>query len=147
MCAVIIALTPVRGWLIDTVDRDNEMHDAPLIWLFDAIKNVGSSAVPVQMIILGEAVFRGLPSCSSAKPTPALTEQAPSSVSAATVVCVVVSKMLLMPLFGIATVKVCTTVALFSLCCLPCTKMPRLSFSPGFQQRRRKGLTPPCTSW
>ena len=89
--AVIISATPVRGWFVDVEDRDNDLGDSPLLWAFHAIENMGSSAVPIQMLILGESLFKG-----------AATSGTP--VNCSTNVGVMLAKLVLCPAFGIGTV-------------------------------------------
>eukprot|EP00662_Eupelagonemidae_sp_cell21_P029988 gene29988-29043_t len=85
MVALLIAVTPLRGWFVDMKRRDN---DAPLEWWFNAMLKIGAAAVPLNMIILGGALSNGVEW---------------RRVPWATNLCVAVAKMVVMPLFGVAT--------------------------------------------
>eukprot|EP00656_Telonema_subtile_P010196 TRINITY_DN1487_c0_g1_i5.p2 TRINITY_DN1487_c0_g1~~TRINITY_DN1487_c0_g1_i5.p2 ORF type:complete len:256 (+),score=69.45 TRINITY_DN1487_c0_g1_i5:305-1072(+) len=77
----------LREILVDTDNRDN---DAPLEWLFNAMAKMGRAAVPINMLILGASLASF--SFSSLKEAPWGTN-----------LCVVLAKMVLMPLFGVLT--------------------------------------------
>ena len=83
LSAMLISLTPVREWLVDTTTRKD---GAPLEWLFDGIYNIGRAAVPINMLILGSKLSRG-----------ANFKQVKCSVNLA----IVVVKMVLMPAIGV----------------------------------------------
>mmetsp|Transcript_15070 Transcript_15070/g.26806 ORF Transcript_15070/g.26806 Transcript_15070/m.26806 type:complete len:528 (+) Transcript_15070:45-1628(+) len=55
LLALLIALTPVRHWLVD-VEQENE---APLTFLYKALKVLGSAAVPCQLLVLGTNLGNG----------------------------------------------------------------------------------------
>jgi predicted permease len=50
ICGMIVASTPLRGMFVDLIDRQSR---APLQWLFDGLCQVGTVAVPINMMILG----------------------------------------------------------------------------------------------
>ena len=77
----------LRGLFVDLDDRDS---DAPLQFLFDGLYAIGTTAVPINMMILG---------CNlSSSTTPSQTA---STLSMTTMVGIMVGKMIVMPFIGI----------------------------------------------
>jgi predicted permease len=85
---IICASVPwLRGLFVDLVDRDS---DAPLQFLFDGLYAIGTTAVPINMMILG---------CNlSSSRTPSLNT---STLSTTTMVGILIGKMIIMPFIGI----------------------------------------------
>lgn len=94
MAGIIIAATPLRGLFVDVVDRSG---NAPLEWMFDGLYAVGLAAVPVNMIILGVTLSQ---SHLSSGPQSAL-------MSSKTMAAIVVGKLIVMPIVGVASALVC----------------------------------------
>ena len=90
LAAMLLAVTPLQGWMVDTKDRDN---DAPLEWLFNALVKVGEAAVPINMIILGCSLSQGM-------------RMRPPAVPWSTNIGIAFAKLVLMPAFGILTALV-----------------------------------------
>jgi len=58
LAGMAAALTPpVRGLLVDVVTRSG---GAPLEWVFEGLLKLGAAAVPINMIILGSSLAKGL---------------------------------------------------------------------------------------
>lgn len=94
MLGIVVAATPLRGIFVDVVDRTSS---APLQWIFDALYPVGLAAVPLNMMILGVNLSQ---SHLSSSPKTAL-------LSSKTMVSIVLGKMLVMPVIGVASVIFC----------------------------------------
>lgn len=117
LLGMLLAITPVRSWLVDTYDRDNS---APLEWSFNAIRNIGTAAVPVNMLILGETLSRSLAGarcpCSCCRTRRSAGSGAaavsPRRSSAGVLFGITLSKLVLMPAFGILTTYVASLTAL-----------------------------------
>ena len=94
-CGVLLGLAcasvpPVRALLCgDAIGAACPSTDAPLGWVVSGLQRVGDAFIPLQMIILGNALSRG-PDWRVLPPR--------------TVLAVVVGKLLLMPCFGVALV-------------------------------------------
>jgi auxin efflux carrier family protein len=88
IAGIICASFPwLRGLFVDLDDRDS---DAPLQFLFDGLYAIGTTAVPINMMILG---------CNlSSSTTPSQTA---STLSMTTMVGIMVGKMIVMPFIGI----------------------------------------------
>lgn len=105
LAGLFVAATPLRGVLVDLVDRSSS---APLEWLFDGLYAVGQAAVPINMIILGCNLSASHQTRQSKKKNDGVVEvhkgdgSAPTSnlLSQKTMIAIVVSKMLIMPLIG-----------------------------------------------
>lgn len=94
LLGILVASFPVlRGALVDLEDRTG---DAPLQWMFDGLYEVGQAAVPINMIILG---------CNLSGSYSATIKKT-ELFSASTTIAIVVSKMIVMPIFGILSVIV-----------------------------------------
>ena len=85
LAGILVSLTPAQDILVDRIDRDD---DKPLEWMFDGILNVGRAAVPINMMILGSKISKGAKL---------------SAVDWKSNLAVVVAKMIVMPIVGIAT--------------------------------------------
>ncbi len=88
LTAMVIAFTPIHDILVDLKDRDN---DAPLQWLFNAIRSTGRAAVPINMLVLGTTLAKGARW---------------NSVRLSTNLLIALSRLVIMPCIGIVTVKV-----------------------------------------
>ena len=86
---LVVAATPLRGILVDIVDRSSH---APLQWFFDALYAVGQAAVPLNMMILG---------CNLSASYGAAFSEKNEYMSNKTIFAIVVGKMLVMPLIGV----------------------------------------------
>lgn len=89
---LIASVAPLRGLFVDLNTRSNK---APLEWLFDGIHSVGLAAVPINMAILGINL-----SLASQKKK---VEEEGGGVSRATIVAIVIGKMVVMPTIGIVS--------------------------------------------
>lgn len=94
IAGIFVAATPLRGIFVDLVDRSSS---APLQWMFDALYAVGLAAVPLNMMILGINLSQ---SNLSSSPKTAL-------LSSKTMATIVIGKMLVMPMIGVASVLIC----------------------------------------
>ena len=91
IAGIICASFPwLRGLFVDTIDRDS---NAPLQFLFDGLYAMGTTAVPINMMILGCNL-----SSSSSSSTSSLKT---SMMSTKTMVGILIGKMVLMPFIGI----------------------------------------------
>lgn len=114
LAGLFFAATPLRGVLVDLVDRSS---DAPLQWLFDGLYAVGQAAVPINMIILGCNLSASHQTRQSKKKNDGVVEvhkgdsapQASNSLSQKTMIAIVVSKMLIMPLIGMLLAEILET--------------------------------------
>jgi predicted permease len=88
---LLTAATPLRGLLVDLVDRKD---DAPLEWFFDALYAVGQAAVPINMIILGCNLSQSMMGGASISPKTAF-------LSTGTMIAIVMGKMIVMPIIGV----------------------------------------------
>lgn len=91
---VVASYPPLRGLF---VDLENRADNAPLEWIFDGILALAKSAIPVNMCVVGVNLHIASQRKASNN-NPNLT------VHPKTIAAVVLSKMLLMPLIGVATV-------------------------------------------
>jgi predicted permease len=92
IAGIICASFPwLRALFVDLVDRDG---GAPLQFLFDGLYTVGTTAVPINMMILG----CNLSSSSSRTPS-----EKTSTMSMRTMMGIMIGKMVLMPLIGIGS--------------------------------------------
>ena len=104
LAGIVVAATPLRGTFVDLVDRGSH---APLQFLFDGLYNVGTSAVPINMMILGCNLSASYTS-QMQKPMPEVSVEGgglrtPSNLlSKKTLIAIVIGKMLIMPLIGVA---------------------------------------------
>jgi predicted permease len=89
----IVSLPTLRGLFVDLHARAS---NAPFQWLFDGIHTIGGAAVPINMIILGY----NLSLTSNGKK---MDDAHVGSMSSATIFAIVIGKMIIMPLFGIAS--------------------------------------------
>jgi hypothetical protein len=93
IAGIICASFPwLRALFVDLVDRDG---DAPLQFLFDGLYAIGTTAVPINMMILGCNL-----SSSSSSRTPSPNT---SMLSMGTMMGILIGKMVLMPLIGIGS--------------------------------------------
>lgn len=93
IAGIICASVPrLRALFVDLVDRDG---DAPLQFLFDGLYAIGTTAVPINMMILGCNL-----SSSSSSRTPAINT---TMLSMRTMVGILIGKMVLMPFIGIGS--------------------------------------------
>ena len=92
IAGIICASFPwLRSLFVDVADRDG---DAPLQFLFDGLYAIGTTAVPINMMILG----CNLSSSSSRNPSLNTT-----TMSMRTMVGILIGKMILMPFIGIVS--------------------------------------------
>jgi len=88
------------------VDRDN---DAPLEWMFEALYNVGQTAIPINMIILGSNLVASFSNPFSGNSTMSHNNiknntsldrrrKDPNQFSSTTIMAIVISKLLVVPL-------------------------------------------------
>lgn len=89
---VVASYAPLRGLF---VDMQNRADNAPLEWIFDGILTLARSAIPVNMCVVGVNL-----SIASQR------KSSHDSVDPKTIAAVVIGKMLIMPLIGIATVLI-----------------------------------------
>ncbi|KAL3934365.1 MAG: hypothetical protein SGBAC_009904 [Bacillariaceae sp.] len=93
LLGIVVASFPfLRGILVDLEDRNG---DAPLEWLFDGLYEVGQAAVPLNMMILG---------CNLSG-SYSTTIKRTQLFSGTTTVAIVIAKMIVMPIFGILSVR------------------------------------------
>ncbi len=97
LLGIVCAVTPVRGILVDIVDRD---ASAPLQWLFDGLYAVGQAAVPINMMILGSNLSA---SHQLQQKTASNHPRGSSLLTPETMTGIVIGKMLAMPFVGILT--------------------------------------------
>jgi predicted permease len=93
---LIVAATPIRGLFVDLVKRQN---GAPLGWFFGALYAVGQAAIPLNMMILGCNLSKSMMGSRSGMLKPTV-------FSKKTVMAIVVGKLLIMPIIGVASVTV-----------------------------------------
>lgn len=87
LLGMLVALgPPIRGIWVDIVDRDD---DAPVEFIYDGLYKIGAAAVPLNMIILGNSIAKGV----NRKIISARMLRIASSIA--------VAKMVVMPLFGL----------------------------------------------
>lgn len=98
IAGIVVATTPLRGIF---VDLENRASAAPLQWFFDALYSVGLSAVPINMIILG---------CNLSASFISIRAQFYESIDEKrsffpmpTMMGIVVGKMIILPLIGVAS--------------------------------------------
>jgi predicted permease len=90
---IIAAMTPIRGYFVDTIDRRSH---APLQWMFDGFYSVGQTAVPINMMILG---------CNLSSDKKRDTK--PNGLfSTSTSIGIVLGKMVILPIIGILSAMV-----------------------------------------
>jgi len=102
LAGICVASTPLRGYFVDLIDRESH---APLQFFFDGLCAVGVAAVPINMMILGCNLSASYNSQKNAAGTEIATEGArtPSNLlSRETMIAIVIGKMLVMPLIGVA---------------------------------------------
>jgi predicted permease len=92
MAGVLVASTPLRGIFVDLKSRSS---DAPLQWFFDGLYSVGQAAVPLNMMILGSNVSASLGNKSAQVST--------EMFSTATMLAIVLGKMVVMPMIGVVS--------------------------------------------
>jgi len=98
LMGMVVALTPfARGALVDTVSRDG---GAPLEWIFDGLLKLGAAAVPINMIILGNSLYKGLTPKHLAQ-CDSETEEADGGVSLRTHFALSIAKLVVMPCVGL----------------------------------------------
>jgi len=108
LLGMLVASRPaMRGWFVDVVDRDN---DAPLEWMFEALYNVGQTAIPINMIILGcnlvasfSNPFSGSNNINNNTSLDRRRKD-PNQFSRTTIMAIVISKLLVVPLVGFLSV-------------------------------------------
>lgn len=92
LLGIFFASFPVlRGALVDIEDRNGT---APFEWMFDGLYEVGQAAVPINMLILG---------CNLSGSYSATVKKT-EIFSGPTTIAIVISKMIVMPIFGILSV-------------------------------------------
>jgi predicted permease len=92
LLGIFVALLPrLRGTFVDIVGRSG---NAPLQWMFDGLHSVGLAAVPVNMMILGCNL-----DAAQWRPDKILPDAMPYS----TMLGIVIGKMLVLPIIGIAS--------------------------------------------
>jgi predicted permease len=89
LLGMVVAATPLRGIFIDLQHRADK---APLEWLFDGIYSVGQAAIPLNMMILGMNLSASQNAVDESK-----------LLSMPTMIGIVIGKMVIMPLIGIAS--------------------------------------------
>lgn len=94
---IIAAVTPVRGYFVDLVDRSSH---APLQWMFDGLYSVGLTAVPINMIILGCNLSSSYKSSKTEDPSMNLND---GLFTMKTSIGIVIGKMLVLPIIGISS--------------------------------------------
>jgi predicted permease len=104
---VVTSSHPLRGLFVDLTHRAD---NAPLEWIFDGVLTLAQSAIPVNMCVVGvnlDIAYRNQQqqkqrrSSSAKRKTDGTTREL---VTGQTIAAVVLGKMLIMPLIGIATV-------------------------------------------
>ncbi|KAJ1462034.1 hypothetical protein M885DRAFT_584463 [Pelagophyceae sp. CCMP2097] len=90
----VAMMAPVRGLLVDLQLRDN---DAPLEWFYNGLVAIGKSAVPCNMIILGDALMKQGEDAYKQRHNPAALR---AGVPARALLAVGVGKMIVMPALG-----------------------------------------------
>jgi predicted permease len=116
-CALVASQPAMRGWFVELVDRDN---DAPLEWMFEALYNVGQTAIPINMIILGCNLAASFSNPFSGNSTMSHNNnnnnnnnnntsldsrrKDPNQFSRTTIMAIVISKLLVVPLVGFSSV-------------------------------------------
>ena len=91
LCGALVAIIPgFQGLFVDVNDRDD---DAPLEWLFDGMLKLAAAAVPVNMLLLGSTLAKGV----------AQRDNLRAAVSFRLALCVAVAKLVVMPSIGLAT--------------------------------------------
>jgi predicted permease len=96
MAGITVASIPrLRGVFVDLVDRSD---NAPLEWMFDGLYAVGLAAVPINMMILGVTLSQSHLSSSS---------NATGLMSSRTMTAIVIGKLLVLPVVGVASVIFC----------------------------------------
>ena len=98
----IATITPLRGIFVDLETRSSR---ATLQWFFDGLYQVGLSAVPINMMILGcniSASQKSSESLVSAKSSSREDRVAAGLLSWKTMIWIVVGKMLFVPFVGIS---------------------------------------------
>lgn len=91
---IIVAVSPLRGILVDISDRNSS---APLEWLFDGFFAVGQAAVPINMMILGCNLSA---SYSSKMVDPGMSKTGSPLLPMNTTVGIVLGKMVVMPMIA-----------------------------------------------
>lgn len=100
---IVLAMTPIRGMFVDIVDRNG---NAPLQWMFDGLYTIGQTAVPLTMMILGSNLS------SSFSKGGTTSESEDNSFSLTTNYCIVIGKMIVLPIIGVISVLVLKYTAL-----------------------------------
>ena len=90
----VASFPQLRGIFVDLIDRSD---DAPLEWAFDALHTVGQAAVPINMMILG---------CNLSASYNNSSKSGDGLLSPQTTISIVIGKMLVMPLIGMASAKI-----------------------------------------
>jgi predicted permease len=106
---IFCAMTPLRGYFVDIVDRSAH---APLQWLFDALYAVGQTAVPINMMILGCNLSASSMNADHEQKTSKSDSSFPDNanlLSTKTMVWIVIGKMIIMPIVGIVSALVLRT--------------------------------------
>jgi hypothetical protein len=92
LAGIVCASFPrIRGLFVDVVDRDS---DAPLQFLFDGLYAVGTTAVPINMMILG---------CNLSSSISTANSMTTNNLSMRTMIGIVLGKMILSPIIGIGS--------------------------------------------
>lgn len=106
LLGIFVASIPaIRGIFVDLVHRANA---APLQWFFDGLYSVGSSAVPINMIILGCNISASELFSFGPKRRTGLSEDK-NAISNKTLLGIVIGKMVILPIIGILSAVVLRT--------------------------------------
>jgi len=89
LLGMLVASTPLRGIFVDLVNRSDK---APLEWFFDGIYSVGQAAIPLNMMILGMNLSASQLATDQSK-----------LLSMPTMIGIVIGKLIVMPIIGIAS--------------------------------------------
>jgi len=101
----VASIPAIRGIFVDLVHRANA---APLQWFFDGLYSVGSSAVPINMIILGCNISASELFSFGPKRRTGLSEDK-NAISNKTLLGIVIGKMVILPIIGILSAVVLRT--------------------------------------
>lgn len=101
---VVASYSPLRGLFVDLTHRAD---NAPMEWVFDGVLTLANSAIPVNMCVVG--VNLSIASQRSGNKKDISTNGPNLNVDPKTVAAVVLGKMLVMPIIGVATVWILKT--------------------------------------
>eukprot|EP00325_Prymnesiales_sp_UTEX-LB-985_P028914 CAMPEP_0174729482 /NCGR_PEP_ID=MMETSP1094-20130205/53805_1 /TAXON_ID=156173 /ORGANISM="Chrysochromulina brevifilum, Strain UTEX LB 985" /LENGTH=394 /DNA_ID=CAMNT_0015931605 /DNA_START=17 /DNA_END=1201 /DNA_ORIENTATION=+ len=91
LCGAAVAVIPgLQRLFVDMNDRDD---DAPLEWLFDGMLKLAAAAVPVNMLLLGSTLAKGV----------AQRQNLRAAISCRLALCIAVAKLAVMPSIGLGT--------------------------------------------